>query len=114
MPRDFPPERLKPRQISRNSMVVEVSTDDLFQPIPGFRNRSMHAPAQFHPDTPEFRRHPLAHCLTMYRELAAFMDRAAHMRESQKVKRFWFPLPCPLPVLRREAPELYQARLVRV
>jgi hypothetical protein len=62
-------------------MVVEVPADDLLQPVPGFRNRLMPASAQFRPDTPEFCRHPLAHRLTMHRELTAFVDRAADMGE---------------------------------
>jgi hypothetical protein len=114
VPRDFLPERMEPRRITRHSMVLEVPTDDPFQPLPGVRNGLMHPPTQFHPDTPEFRPHPLAHRLTMHRELAAFMNRAANMREAQKIERLWFPLPFPLPVRRRETPELKQASLVRV
>jgi hypothetical protein len=77
--RDLLPERFEPRQVSRNGMVIEVPTDDLLQPVPGFRNWLMPASAQFHSDTPEFCRHPLARRLTMHRELAAFVDRAADM-----------------------------------
>src|SRR5580658_2739019 len=112
--RDLLPERFKPRQISRNRMVVEIPTDDLFQPGPGFRNRLVHAPSQFRSDTTEFSCRALPHCPAEYRELAAFVDRTANMSESQKVERFRFPLPCPLPVFCREPPELNQARLVRV
>lgn len=112
--RDLPPECFEPRQISRNGVVVEVPTDDLFQPVPGFRNRLMHASAQFHADTPEFCRHPLAHRLAMHRELAAFVDRAADMGEAEKAKRFRFLPPFPFPVLCREPPELNQACFVRV
>jgi hypothetical protein len=39
--RDLLPERFEPRQIPRNGVVIEVPTDDLLQPVPGFRNRLM-------------------------------------------------------------------------
>src|SRR6266513_4284805 len=75
--RDLLPERFEPWQISRYRVVLVISTDDLFDPIPGFRHWHRHASAQFHSYCPKFRRHPLAHRLALHRELAAFMDRAA-------------------------------------
>lgn len=95
-------------------MVIEVPADDLFQPVPCFRNRLMPAFAQFRSDTPKLCRHPLAHRLTMHRELALLWIVPQNMGEPQKIERFRFPLPFPCPVFHREPPELNQACLVRV
>ena len=88
VPRDPLPERFESWQVARNCVIAEVSTDNLPQPVPSFRNRLVYAPAQFHSDTAEFGRHALPHRLAVYRELAPFMDRAANMCESQYADDF--------------------------
>ena len=47
VPRCFPPERAEPLQITRYSVVVEVSSHHLIQPVAGLLNRVVHAFTQF-------------------------------------------------------------------
>src|ERR1035438_6253665 len=68
------------------------------------------ASSQFSRDVLQLRRHSLPDRLSQYRKLAAFPDRAADMREAQKVERFRLPRPIPLPDPFGEPPELNQSR----
>src|SRR5487761_2539116 len=91
--RRLPPERIEPLQVSRNRVIVEVSSHHLCQPVAGLLNRIVHSPAQFGCNIAQLCCHAFPNRLALYRKLAALMDRAADMSEAQKVERLWFPRP---------------------
>ena len=95
--RHFPSKRLERSEISRNGMIVEVTQHHLFQPAAGLLNRIVDAFAQFPCDTPSsFAIQPLPNRLARPTvNLPLFPDRAADMRESQKIERLRFPRPIP-------------------
>src|SRR5579872_1792591 len=112
--RCLPPERLELWQITGYSVVIEIPAHHLLQPFAGFRDRRVHSPAKFRLYRLQLRAQTPAHRLSLHRKFAAFPDRAADVRESQKVKCLRFPRPSPLPVLCRKPPEFNQACLLRV
>ena len=95
-------------------MIVEVSPHYLCQPAAGLLNRIVHAPAQFACNVPQFRCHSLSDCRTLYRKLAALPDRAADMREAQKVEGLGFVCPALFAIRCGEPTEFDEADCIRV
>src|SRR5208283_314822 len=107
-------ECLKPFPVPGNRVVVEVALHDRPQPFPRLWNRIVHPLPQLLPDLLQFRAHPLAYRLPSDSEPPRRPGPPTDVSESQKIERLRLSLPSPLPVARRESPELDHSGLLRV
>src|SRR5215467_4923207 len=93
-------------------VVVEVALNDRLEPLTGLRHRTVHSPSELLLDVLQ-PPHALADRLAPYRERPLPVP-PAHVRESQKVERFWLSFPSPFPFHFGIPPELDPARFFRM
>lgn len=114
MPDDLGPKALQTIDVAGHRMVVEVALYHGPQPLPDFGHWLMPASPKLLSYCFEFCGESLTDSLAIDREAAGFPVFRADVREPQEVKRLRLALASPLSVFGCEAPELNQARFVRV
>src|SRR5579863_6940171 len=110
----LPLERPQGREVSRNSVIVEVTLHHRPQPLPVLHHPLMPALAEFLLDCLQLAPQPLLRGLSPNREPVALPGLPATVRESQKIEGLGFAFPSPLPVFLREPSKFDQSRLLRV
>jgi hypothetical protein len=95
-------------------MVVEVSLYHGPQPLPDVGHWLVPAPPKLLPYGFEFCGESLTDSLAIDREATGFLVFRTDVREPQKIERLRLALASPLSVFGCEAPELNQARFIRV
>jgi hypothetical protein len=113
------PDRLGPKAIqtvhvSGYGMIVEVAADNGPQPSPELVHWLVPASPKFLLELFQLRGESLRDGLALDDEPASLPSLSAHMGETQKIERLRFALASLFPVIGCEAPELNQARFVRV
>ena len=113
------PPHLKPKQMQRravhgHTVIADVPTNDLAQPLTHLRNRVMHAAAQLGFDLVELCLQPLTHRLPQHREAPVTALLRTDVREAQKVERLRFTQPGALAALGRVGSERQPSRFLRV
>src|SRR3989442_5793116 len=106
-------ERLHPRPVTRNGVILEIPPHHLLQPLHRVWNSHVHPLSQLRSNLLKLRCHPFADRLPMYSEIARRVVAPTDVGETQKVERFRFPFSSLLPSLSGIAPELDQTRLLR-
>src|SRR3984893_5703084 len=107
------PERRERPAICRDRIVGEVASHDLPQPFPLLWDRLMHSPQWLRLNVPQLSPHAVASGLPLKLEVAAARS-TADEGEAQEREGFRLSKPSSLAIVRSKAPELNQARLVRV
>src|SRR5579863_2306090 len=107
-------ERPQGHEVSRNSMIVEVSLHHRPQPLPVLGHPLMPPLAELLLDCLQFTPQPLLRGLPSNREPVALLGLPADVREPQKIEGLGLSFSSPPPVFLREAPKLDQSRLLRM
>jgi hypothetical protein len=108
------PKALQTVDVAGHSMVVEVALYHGPQPLPDFGHWLVPAPPKLFPYCFAFCSESLTDSLAIDREATGFLVFRTDVREPQKIKRLRLALASPLSVLGCAAPELNQARFIRV
>ena len=108
------PEGTELIQIARDSMVLVVTLNDLFQPFTDLRCRLVHPTGQFCFQTTQLRHHPLARRFAPYDETAVAPPLPTVMREAQKREGLRLSLSSLHSAWGGEPPKLDQPSLFRV
>src|SRR5215469_990284 len=98
-------------QIARDSMVLVVTLNDLFQPFTDLRCRLVHPAAQFCFQTAQLRHHPLSRRFAPYDETSVAPPLPTVVREAEKREGFRLSLSALFPNSFGMFPELDQPRL---
>src|SRR5215471_12825504 len=114
MPRHFATKRPHSRTVARNSVILEISSHHLLQPLHGPRYPRMHSLSQLLPYFFELGCHAFADRFPVDREFARLVVCPTNVGETQKAEGFRLPYSTPLPVLSGKAPEFNQARFLRM
>ena len=108
------PKAVQTIHIAGHCMIVEVALYDRPQPLPDFGHWLMPASPKLLLQLTELGRESLTNRLSLDDEPAGLPSLPTHVREAQKVEHLRLALASLLPVFGCVAPELDQARLVRV
>src|SRR5215471_2747194 len=114
MPRHFAAKRTHSRTVARNSVILEISSHHLLQPLHGPRYPRMHSLSQLLPNFFELGCHAFADRFPVDRKFARLVVRPTNVSETQKIKGFRLPFSMPFPSLSGKAPKFNQARFLRV
>ena len=106
-------DRPEGRRVSRDSIILEVSSQHAAQPLAHLTDGLMHPAVQFRLDALQFRGHPFPDGFAQHTE-SFLASLAADVGESQEIKRLRFSESALLPVLRREAAKFQEPRFLVV
>ena len=107
-------ERLQSRPVARNGVILEIPPHHLPKPLPRRRWRYVHPLSQLGSKFFELGRHALADRPAAHREVPGLVAGPTHVGETQKIEGLRLPFSSLLRSLSGIAPELHQARLLRV